>query len=350
MSKMTTALLLCLLPAAGTALADGPPFDVFRVEQRVLPKEAAFEAILEAVNQSTVAAQAGGRIVELSFDVNDLVPKGSVLLRIDETTQRAQLDAAQAELLEAQARSSEAQAEFARIKEVHAKDLVSRSELDRASANLKAAQARLDATQARLKQAEEQLEYTVVRAPYAGIVTKRHVEIGETVAVGQPLMTGFSLQQMRAAASVPQSLLDGVRKQGKARVILTALGDRELPATRLTFFPFADPVSHTFTVRAELPPDQDGIYPGMFAKVLFEVGTEERVLVPAEAVVYRSEVTAVYVMGADGRVALRQVRAGRLREGNMMEVLAGLEAGEQVALDPVRAAIYLKQQRAEVES
>ena len=75
------------------------------------------------------------------------------------------------------------------------------------------------------------------------------------------------------------------------------------------------------------------------------MGEEVRLLVPAAAVVYRSEVTAVYVVDGSNRVALRQIRAGRVLPDGSMEVLAGLAAGERVALDPIRAGIYLKELR-----
>ena len=83
----------------------------------------------------------------------------------------------------------------------------------------------------------------------------------------------------------------------------------------------------------------------MFAKVAFVVGETTRLRVPAEAVVHRSEVTAVYVTGPDGSIAFRHIRAGRSEEG-MTEVLAGLSEGERVALDPIRAGVYLKEARA----
>ena len=347
MTAVRTVVLPMLLVALHSASAGNDALQTTPVQYRVLPQERAFDAVLEAVQQSTVAAQTSGRITDIRFDVNDFVEKGEVVLTIDDTTQREQLNAAQADLREAEARHQEAQAEFARIEEIYGRKLVSKADLDRASADLKAARARLQAAQARERQAREQLDYTVLRAPYSGIVTKRHVELGETVNPGQPLMTGFSLELMRAAASVPQTLVEAVRARNRARVMLTSLDNRLVEATAITVFPFADPITHTFTVRATLPPAPSGLYPGMFAKVIFEVGEERRLLVPSEALVYRSEVVGVYVVNDAGQVALRQLRIGRPRlDGTMTEVLAGLETGEQVAVDPIAAGAYLKEHQA----
>jgi len=104
----------------------------------------------------------------------------------------------------------------------------------------------------------------------------------------------------------------------------------------------ADAAANTFRVRVDLPDGSATLYPGMIVKVGFVVGETRRLLVPADAVVRRSELSAVYVV-ADERVLLRQVRLGR-RYGESIEVLAGLSEGEVVAAEPVTAGIYLKEQ------
>lgn len=99
-------------------------------------------------------------------------------------------------------------------------------------------------------------------------------------------------------------------------------------------------------MRVQLPEGVQGLFPGMFVKVAFVTGERSRLVVPVAAVVYRSEVTGVYVVGQDGRVAFRQIRAGRRTADGNMEVLAGLDAGETVALEPLQAGAYLKRQGA----
>lgn len=187
----------------------------------------------------------------------------------------------------------------------------------------------------------ESLGYTVVRAPYAGIVSERHVEVGELVTPGTPLMSGLALERLRVNVHVPQSMIEPIRTIGKAVVYTDG---RAIAAESLTFFPIADPAANTFTVRVNLPRGSATLYPGMFVKVGFVVGETERLLVPASAVVERSELTAVYVV-REGQVTLRQLRIGR-PFGEDVEVLAGLAAGDIVALDPVAAGVYLEEQRA----
>lgn len=332
---MRQTIFAIALLLVGTAGAAEPPFETAAAERRTVAREQVFDAVIEAVHQATVSAQTSGRILEVNFDTDDYVPKESVLLRFRDKEQRA---AAQA----AEARFAEAKANFERMQDLLERKLVSKAEYDRADAAVKSAKAALE-------QAQEQLEHTVVRAPYSGIVVKRHVQPGEMANPGQPLMTGLSLEQLRATASVSQAYVDEARRRNRAQVLLAPAEPRgemrRLDGAMVTVSPFADPQSHTFRVRVDLPAGQHGVYPGMFAKVAIVVGEESQLLVPAAAVVHRSEVTGVYVVDGDGRVTFRQIRAGRTHD-RLVEVLAGLAEGERVALDPIRAGVYLKDLRA----
>jgi len=323
------------------------PLAVATVEQQVKPEIFVTDALIEAVHQATLAAETTGRIKQIFFDVDDVVAQGDVLLRFTDKEQQAGLARAEAGKKEAIARLTQAQAEHTRIKSVFARKLVARSALDKSSADLKAAEQRVKAAEADLKKARQQLEYTVVRAPYAGIVVKRHVSVGERVRPGTPLMTGFSLAELRATTSVPQSMVAAVRQHGEVSISIDHVGS--VISKDITVYPYADAASHNFTVRAELSSVPAGFYPGMFAKAYFVIGEKPRLLVSARAVVHRSEVTAVYVVDAQGQVGFRAVRIGQsfVNEagGNAVEVLAGLEAGEQVALAPVKAGVLLKTQR-----
>lgn len=333
---MSAAFLCCVGSAPTQATVPLPTVDV---AYEVAPRERIWDGRIEAVNQATVSAQTSGRIAELPYDVNDFVDAGKVIMRFTDTEQRAALTRAQASLEEGVARYAQAEQEFERVSSMFENGTVSQARFDQSKANRDASQARLNAARSGVETAKEQLEYTVVRAPYAGIVAKRHVEIGELVSPGQALITGLSLQSLRVNVDVPQSMFHSVRTIGKAFVYV---GDERIAGEEMTFFPVADTVANTFRVRVDLPEGSATLYPGMFVKVGFVVGETSRLLVPANAVVRRSELSAVYVV-TDDRVLLRQVRLGR-RYGDSIEVLAGLSEGESVATDPVSAGIFLKEQ------
>lgn len=337
-SRTSISLMLLAFTASISAVAESP-LATLPVVYEVAPRERIFDGRIEAVNQATVSAQTSGRIAELPFDVNDFVAAGSVIMRFTDKEQKAALARAEAALQESQARLAQTEQEFARIESVFEKGTVSRSVYDSARANRDSARARLNAARSDVTTAREQLEYTVVRAPYAGIVAARHVELGELVSPGQPLITGLSLQTLRANVDVPQSMFHAVQTIGKAFVYVD---DKRIAAEALTYFPVADAAANTFRVRVDLPDGSATLYPGMFVKVGFVVGETNRLLVPVSSVVRRSELSAVYVVKHDA-VTLRQVRLGR-RYGDNLEVLAGLSEGESVAVDPVAAGIYLKEQ------
>jgi len=325
-------------PVAGTTLQTA------KVQAVTAPDLYYLDGHVEAVNQSTVSAQTSGVIEKLYYDVNDVVEQGSVIARIKSKNQQAGLQQAQAAVNEAQASYKEAQTNFQRVSEIYAKRLLPKADYDTAEAAMHTAAARLDAAKAQVTQAGEQVGYTTVVAPYGGIVTTRHVQLGEAVSPGTPIMSGISLEKLRVSVDVPQRLVSELRKEKKAFVFRDG-SNKSLPVKGLTFFPFADPKTNAFNVRIELADGVKDLFPGMFVKVAFVVGNSEpAVSVPESAVVVRSEVIGVYVVDAGGKPSLRQIRLGQKLNDTDVRVLAGLDVGENVALDPVHAAIFLKQQ------
>ena len=113
-------------------------------------------------------------------------------------------------------------------------------------------------------------------------------------------------------------------------------------------FPYADPATHTFSVRLDLPGADTGLYPGMTVKVAFATGEAERLLLPQGALVARGELNAAYVVGADGALRLAQLRLGH-RFGDRIEILAGLAPGDKVVADPVAALDALARVRGDAE-
>ncbi|HET8747266.1 MAG TPA: efflux RND transporter periplasmic adaptor subunit [Ramlibacter sp.] len=319
-------------PVPESVLATAP------VELRDVELTYTAEAVVEAVRQSTVAAQIAGRIVELRFDVGDYVKKGEVIARIDERAATQALAASEAQVRQAEAALRNARAEFERSKQLVAQKFLSQAALDRAEAEYKAAQARVTALLAGAGQAQTERSFATIVAPYSGLVSARHVELGEMAVPGKPLMTGFDPGTLRVTATVPQAQIAAIQAGAKARVEVPSTS-KWVAATQLTVIPAADPRTHTTQVRLGLPADVRGIYPGIYARAHFVTGRAQALLVPRAAVLQRSEVTAVYVVAGPGRPQLRQIRLGSAGDEHSVEVLAGLKPGERVALEPVKAGI-----------
>ena len=186
------------------------------------------------------------------------------------------------------------------------------------------------------------MAYTEIRAPYAGVVTQRHVQVGETVAPGTPLMTGASLDELRVVAEVPQSVIELVRAARKAAVYVDG---RRIEATGITLFPAAQPETDTFRARIDLPKGVQGLSPGMFVKVGLVVG---RGRAAAGAAVRRGRAQRD-ARRVRGRAQTAACRCGRCGSGTCAATASrswpGLAGGERVALDPVAAGMLARQPR-----
>ncbi|MHB1232642.1 MAG: efflux RND transporter periplasmic adaptor subunit [Burkholderiales bacterium] len=318
------------------------PFPIGNVEFRDVDQTYAVEGLVEAVKQATVSSQIAGRIIELKFDVGDYVRKGAVIARIDESVVGQQVAGSRAQVDQARALLDNARAQYERAKQLFAQKFISQAALDKSTAEYKAAQAQASASLAGAGEAAATRRFATIVAPFSGVVSARHIELGEMAQPGKPLLTGFDPKDLRVEVSVPEYKLPAVREQARAMVEIPSI-NKWVKATQVTVLPAADVKTHVSRVRLALPEDVRDVYPGMFARAHFAVGRAKKLLVPAAAVLRRSELTAVYVVGAQDQVQLRQVRLGEPVGEGQIEVLAGVMPGEKVALDPVRAGIYLKQ-------
>ena len=324
-------LIAAVLPGltfAGQAVAQAEPLVTATVELREIELTYPAEGVVEAVKQATLAAQAPGRVVEVRADAGDAVKQGQLLMRIDAREAAESYAASQATL-------ANAKAHFERTKNLYEQKFISRAALDKAEADYRAARAGSGAAAASASHAS-------IVSPLTGFVAQRHAERGEMATPGSPLITVYDPKGLRVISSIPQYKLAEVRASLRAKIEFPGSG-KWIDAVKVEVLPAADPRTHTVQARAYLPaslPDGlNGIIPGIFARAHFVTGSAKKLLVPAAAVLRRGEVTAVYVIDEKNAARLRQVRLSEPLAGGFHEVLAGLSAGEKVALDPVKAGI-----------
>ncbi|MDF1588342.1 MAG: efflux RND transporter periplasmic adaptor subunit [Gammaproteobacteria bacterium] len=343
---LTTVWLITVLACTSAHAVD--ELAVVAVEDKTFPHYEVFDAVVEAVHQSTVSSRIAGEVIELNFDVGDVVPKDAIILKFRDEEFQARVAQIEANLVadnasnrEAIARYKEASAESERVSNLFKRKLVSQAALDKAEADLSAARARMQALTAQIKSRQAQLDeakvnlsYTQIKAPYSGVVTERLIELGEMASPGQHLMTGISLDDTRAVVYVPQYLLNQVLQAKNP--VLQLVDGRQIQGQDITLVPHADQTNHSFKIRVALPVLQQPIYPGLFGKLRFETGDERIRVVPKTAIVQRGEVSAVYVVTGD-QIRLRQIRLGRVVSSTQQQVLAGLAVGEAVAIEPDNA-------------
>jgi RND family efflux transporter MFP subunit len=327
-TKLLSALLCALTATAGNAAptVNAEALPTIVIKQHTVARTFPVESLVEAVQQATVGAQISGRILEVKADAGQRVKKGEVLMRIDA---REAEEAARA----ADAQYANAKLNYERNKSLKEQKFVSQAAVDKAKSDYDAAAANRAAASA------SQSHGTVV-APMTGIVARRLAEMGDMATPGKPLFVIYEPGSLRVTASVPQYRLKDMRDVKTAHVEFTEL-DKWVDATSVNILPTADASTHVSQVRVGLPAVPEAT-PGMFARVHFIIGQGDKLTVPARAVLRRGEVTAVYILNADDRLSLRQLRLGEAVGQGEIEVLAGLAAGEKVVTDPVKAGIQLK--------
>lgn len=310
--------------------------DTLTVTPQTVPQYFSVEAVVEAVHEGTMSAQTSGRISKIYVDVNDYVEKDALLIQLKDTEQQAGLKQAKAQLTQAVARNDDAQSLLERNKKLVEQGTLSQSSYDTSLAQAKSAEAAVKAANAMVEQAQAQVSYTQVRAPYSGIVKARLVEEGESVNPGKALMAGLSLTNLRVVADIPQRFAPQMNHKTDFSVTVNG---QQIKPSKVTVFPYADPNSHTFKVRADVDTNGQNLFPGMWVKLNVPMGSESTLYVPEFAVLKRGELSAVYVIQGEQQI-LRQVRIGRTLQidgHNQLEILAGLKAGENIASDAYAA-------------
>ncbi len=334
------AVVWAMTATAGPAAGQAPQLASVAVATRSGPQASAQDGSVEAVRQTLVASQVAGAVVELLVKAGDRVKAGQVLLRLDARAAEQQAGAAAAQVLAARAAQDAATTEYERQRQLFQKQYISQAALERAEAQFKSASAQAAAQLAAASAARTETGYFVVKAPYDGIVSEVPVVLGDMAMPGRALLTIYDPGALRVALAVPETLVPALRAASadKFSVELPGAGSARIVPARWQLLPATDPATHTAVVRLDLPPGT-AASPGMFARAWLPVADAQaqRLTVPTQAVVQRAELKAVYVLDTAGKPLLRQVRLGAV-QGEQVEVLSGLKAGERVVLDPQAAA------------
>ena len=337
----TVGILYCGL-AIAVASAQTISVPTVVVQAKEIGTAYEMDGVVQPVKQSTVSAQASGRIATLQVKVGDKVRAGQILATIDDREAMAGVQKSQAQINQAEAELRNAKVNLDRTRDLQSKGFVSKAALDTADAVYKGGLAVREQASAQALQSSISQGFTRVSAPFDGWVMQTHAEAGDLAVPGKPLVTVYAPQPLRAVVQVPGSRTQAVRTAVQTLVQMDdAQGHAQwiAPVTR-SAVPSADPVSQTTEWRFELPSkDSAGWLPGQQVRVRFLSGQPNSVrtmMVPQAAILRRGELTAVYVASATG-FSLRAVRLGAQQGVDGVEVLAGVLAGDVVALDPIRA-------------
>jgi RND family efflux transporter MFP subunit len=337
-SVVAAALATAILPTLAQTV---PQVSVVAVQLKSVGQGFEMDGVVQPVKQSTVSAQAAGRIVSLLVKAGDKVRAGQLLATIDDRETQTGVQRSQAQVAQAQADLHNAQANFDRTRELRGQGFVSAAALDTADAQLKSAQAGRDQAKAGAQQSNLSQGFTRVTAPFDAWVLQTQAEAGDLAVPGKPLLTVYAPAPLRAVVQVPVSRAQLLTTNSAIEVQLpTPDGAVQwLRPTSTSHLPSADAVSQTMEWRLELPPQATkALVAGQQVKVRFAAGQSQRLVVPATAVLRRGELTAVYVVSGKS-FALKSVRLGADHGQDGVEVLAGVNANDRVATDPVKAGL-----------
>ena len=369
-ARRLAVLVLVLLAVGGTVwmgLGRATTPAVRTALARAATGEAGGGSVLDASGyvtarrQATVSAKITGKVIEVLIEEGQRVEEGAVLARLDPTEARAQLSLTQAQLTaarsqlgEIRAQLGQAERDHARQQELMRRDLVSAQSLDAALAQRDMLRARLVSAEEQVRVGKEsvdvaqvQLDNTVIRAPFGGVVTAKAAQPGEMIspvsAGGGFTRTGIGtivdMDSLEIQVDVNESFINRVTPGQPVEATLNAYPDWKIPASVIAIIPTADRAKATVKVRIAIKTKDARLVPDMGVRVAFLGNEPARATAPAAGVVVPAEAVrgdgaaAVVFVYADGKVERRAVTLGRAT-GAARQVLTGVREGERVVLSP----------------
>jgi RND family efflux transporter MFP subunit len=324
-------LWLCaLFPLSAPAQDNAVPVTLAQAATRDLVVSVEVPGALESLAQPQVAAEIAARVVALHSDEGASVAQGQALAELDAEPYRLALQQAEADQARLQAQIKNQQLTLARLRNLLKQNSSAQSEVDKAATDLAVSQAELAGAQARIAEARYRLSKSTVASPVAGAVQQRLVSVGDYVQPGTPLFQVVALSPLRARLYFPESLAGQIHIGQTARLSLpgqTPPAEAAISALR----PMLNPANRGLEALVEFA-NPGGWKPGysVTASVTLET-RNNRVMIPEAALVRRPVGTVVYRV-VDGKARAQTVETG-LRDNGLVEIRAGLAAGEEIVLD-----------------
>ena len=284
-------------------------------------------ASVEATQATLISSRLMARIVAVKVRAGDTVKRGDLLLELENSDIKAQVQQAQARIRATSARLKEARQNLGRVQDLQEGGVMSVADLDKARANHETLVAELSGAKQALEEARTDLSYTEIVAPFSGRVVDRFAEPGDTAQPGSKLLALYNPLSLRVEAHVREHLALSLEVGQPLQVEIPSL-NKVVDAVIQERVPAADPGSRSFLVKAGVAFDKN-MLPGMYARLLVPAGTVKQLLIPADRVVHVGQLDLVWVY-QDGRSYRRFVRIGQVVQDGQVEILSGLAEGDMV--------------------
>ena len=297
----------------------------------------ALPGTLQGFVQSPIAARASGYLKRWTRDIGSRVQKGELLAEIETPEIDQQLSQAIAARAQAASSLGLARSTLERWEALRKKDAVSQQELDEKRSGDVQARANLAAADANVERLRQLEGFKRVVAPFAGVITRRNVDVGDLIdaggGTGRVLFLLAQTDPLRVYVYVPQSYAQLVKPGQIVAVTQTELRGQTFRGTVARTAASIDAATRTMQIEVTLP-NRDGLLlPGAYVQVSLPLASSQAMVVPANTLVIRGAGVQVAVVDSSGRIRLRQVKVGR-NFGETVELLEGVQASDQIVLNP----------------
>jgi RND family efflux transporter MFP subunit len=290
----------------------------------------------EAYTDAPIYAQTSGYLKKWYFDIGARVKAGAILAEIDTPEVDQELAQAQAQLKVGEAALNLAEVTYRRSQDLFKRLVIAGEDFDTAADTYRENQATVMADQAIINRLEALEEFKIVRAPFNGIVTARNTDLGDYIAAGSGTQL-FRMQQtspLRVYVNVPQDFANLVKIGTEGDLTLEEFPGRKFVGHVTNTAKAIDPISRTLLTELQVPNETGELFPGAYALIALQVNGNTGILtIPANALLFRMEGTAVGVVDANGQVEIRKVNTN-LNLGDKLEISQGLSETDQVIVNP----------------
>jgi membrane fusion protein, multidrug efflux system len=308
------------------------PVEVTRVDSHRVEEQIQATGQLLAVDEAHVAAEVSGQVTSVVVREGTPVAAGEVVLEIDRERRELELANETAMVEGARERIENEKRELDRVRRLHKSQAASQSQLDAAGTRMRSEQSALAGAEAQRGLAERALRDSSVSAPFAGIVARRFVSVGDHVSIGEPLFDLVALDPVEVEFFLSERDSSRVELGDHVEVHVAPFPDETFQATVHVISPRIDPQTRTLRVKALLANSDGRLRPGLFARADLGVAVREGVpMIPENAVLQRSDGSVAFVLDDSGRAQRRNVELGVIRDG-LAEVIKGVSVGERVVV------------------
>jgi RND family efflux transporter MFP subunit len=319
------------------ALGGVVPVKVMAVKRQKISEKLYYTGLIEAREKMVITPEVGGKIAKIYIEEGERVWKDDILAELDTRTARLQLQQAEAGLAVAKANFNDAQRNRERMERLRKENAVSEQQYEKVTLVFESAEAQLKQAQAVLDLAGHNLNVSIMKAPFDGVIASKNAEVGDVInpmtgggfSTNSGVLTLVDFSVVKIHIQVSHEDVVRIKKGQKANLIVKAFPEKVFPGRISVVNMAADPLSKKFDVEVQVQNPDLLLRPNIFGEVVLEISTHEDALViPQNSVIEGS-----YVFIADQNKAARKKIVIGLQNTNFLEVLRGLEEGELVIVE-----------------